>query len=205
MSTTDFEQNDDLDSLSSEELEEQAFGPDPNRKRARRRRRPRRTAPPVPEAAPAVVVTQYCYACGDEVDARAEICPHCGVRQPEVPSLAQRRRRKSKGTATLLALTLGGFGAHRFYLGQWKTGAAMLLFWWTFIPALFGVVDFVRFAYLSDRRFADLYDGGAGRPLLAPAPAVAPTGVVSGPRAVTARASVSSAASGRHLGAGSGG
>jgi rRNA maturation endonuclease Nob1 len=24
----------------------------------------------------------YCYACGKQIDARAEICPKCGVRQP---------------------------------------------------------------------------------------------------------------------------
>ena len=194
-SAHDFEQNNDLDALSSEELEEQAFGPDPKRKRRRRRRSPRREkpAPPAPEAAP-VIVTQFCYACGDEVDARAEVCPHCGVRQPDLParrSLMRSRRPKAKGTATLLALTLGGVGGHRFYVGQWKTGLAMLLFSWTMLPFLLGVVDFVRLAYMSDRRFAGLYDGGAGRPLLAPSQPVLPTGVVSGPRAI-APASVSS-------------
>ncbi|WP_349256335.1 MULTISPECIES: TM2 domain-containing protein [Rubrivirga] len=41
-----------------------------------------------------------------------------------------RRADSSKPTATLLALLLGGVGAHRFYLDQWRTGLVML-FWWT--------------------------------------------------------------------------
>ena len=126
--------------------------------------------------------------CGEEVDARAEVCPHCGVRQPEVPARAglARRRRKRKGTATLLALTLGGVGAHRFYLGQWAWGLASLLLCWTMLPALLGVVDFVRLTYMSDRQFADRYLGGPDGPLLAPPQRALPTGVVSGPRAITA-------------------
>ena len=189
MSTTDFEQNDGLDGLSSEELEERAFGPDPRRKaRAwRGRRRSARKKEGTPKAlvparrapkeraddAPLVVVTKFCYACGAEVDARAEVCPRCGVRQPEAPRAGiARRRAKSKGGAALLALFLGGVGAHRFYLGQTKVGLAMLLFCWTLLPALVGVVDYFRYLFMSDRRFADLYEGAAPAPLVPPARAL---------------------------------
>ena len=183
---SDFAPDDDLDALTSAELEEQAFGPDPSRKR-RRPRRPRRKAkqkspavappavapvveaPPEPPPAAVVAVTKFCYACGAEVEARAELCPHCGVRQPVVPFRTGRGRRdKSKGAATLLALTLGGLGAHRFYLGDRKVGLAMLLFCWTFVPALVGVVDFVRLAFMTDREFENRW-GRASRPLLVPA------------------------------------
>lgn len=187
----DFEHNDDLDDLTSEELEEQAFGPDPDRKRARRRglrrRRQERTTPEVvpASASPSVVVTKFCYACGAEVDARAELCPHCGVRQPEAPSRAGRSGKKSKGAATLLSLTLGGVGAHRFYLGQWKLGALMLLFCWTMLPALLGVVDFVRLAFMSDRRFAELYEAPGSPRLLVPPRPASLYGHVSRPRKIT--------------------
>lgn len=181
VSTTDFEENDGLEELTSEELEEQAFGPDPDQRRSRPKRSRRgrkKTTPttalvavaPAP-ATPAVVATKFCYACGAETDARAEVCPYCGVRQPVVPFQSGRRRAgggdKSKGGATLLALTLGGLGAHRFYLGQPKVGLAMLLFCWTFLPALVGVVDFVRLAFMSDREFAERY-GRQPPPLLVP-------------------------------------
>lgn len=191
----DFEQDDDLDGLTSEELEEQAFGPDPDRKRVRgrglRRRRSALPARPVEAPVPVpvrVVVTKFCYACGAEVDARAEVCPHCGVRQPEAPMRGGRSGRKSKGAAMLLALTLGGVGAHRFYLGQPKLGALMLLFCWTMLPSLLGVVDFVRLAFMSDRRFAELYEApGTARLLVPPHPA-SQSGHVSRPRAISAGA-----------------
>jgi len=182
-SVTAFDPDDGLDDLTAEELEEQAFGPDPDRKRRKRTRRRRkqkvrqflkrpapRASPPPAEplpvpavpSAPAAVTTKFCYACGAELDLRAEICPHCGVGQPMGPFVRGRRTRgeKSKGGATLLALTLGGIGAHRFYLGQPKVGIAMLLLSWTFLPVLVGWVDFVRYAFMTDRDFAARY----GRP-----------------------------------------
>ena len=97
------------------------------------------------------------------------MCPYCGVGQPLGPFLPGGRRQrgeKSKGGATLLALTLGWSGAHRFYLGQPKVGLAMLLFCWTMVPGLVGVVDFVRLAFMSDREFDTRY--GRRSPMLHP-------------------------------------
>jgi len=190
---TDFDTDDGLDDLTAEELEEQAFGPDPDRKRRKRTRRHRkqkvrqilkRSTPPASEASseetlpvpvkasalPVAVSTKFCYACGAELDLRVEVCPHCGVGQPMQPFLRggrRAKREKSKGGATLLALTLGGVGAHRFYLGQPKIGIAMLLLSWTFLPVLAGWVDFVRFTFMSDRDFATRY-GRQTAPMLHP-------------------------------------
>lgn len=47
---------------------------------------------------------------------------------------------KSTTTGTLLAVFLGGFGAHRFYLHD-NLGLFYLLFFWTFIPSIFGLVE----------------------------------------------------------------
>jgi TM2 domain-containing membrane protein YozV len=47
---------------------------------------------------------------------------------------------KSTTTGTLLAIFLGGFGAHRFYLHD-NLGLFYLLFFWTFIPSVFGLVE----------------------------------------------------------------
>lgn len=44
--------------------------------------------------------------------------------------------RKNPTTAVLLALFLGGLGAHKFYLGQTGMGFVYLLFCWTYIPAI---------------------------------------------------------------------
>ena len=48
---------------------------------------------------------------------------------------------KSKIAAALLAFFLGGFGIHKFYLGQPIWGIIYLLLCWTFLPALIAVVD----------------------------------------------------------------
>ena len=183
--TIDFDRDDALDGLSSEELEAQAFGPDPNQKPDRRwaLRRARRDNAPEPEkvepAAPPVVVSKFCYACGETMGAEVRDCPACGVRQPRVPRRrgrlvrrGDRRADPSKPTATLLALVLGGVGAHRFYLGQWKSGLAMLLVCWTFLPVLVGVVDFLRYVTMTDREFADRYGDAKALPSGRPAPQV---------------------------------
>ena len=51
------------------------------------------------------------------------------------------RTRKDATTGVLLAVFLGGFGAHRFYLGEIGWGVVYLLFGWTGIPVLAGFVE----------------------------------------------------------------
>lgn len=43
----------------------------------------------------------------------------------------------------LLALFLGGIGAHQFYAGRIATGVFYLLFCWTGIPAIIALVEFI--------------------------------------------------------------
>ena len=50
-------------------------------------------------------------------------------------------KRKDGTTAVLLALFLGGLGAHKFYLGQAGLGVLYLLFCWTFIPAIVALFE----------------------------------------------------------------
>ncbi len=48
---------------------------------------------------------------------------------------------KDATTGTLLAVFLGGFGAHRFYLGDNKIALIYLLLFWTLIPSFVGLVE----------------------------------------------------------------
>jgi TM2 domain-containing membrane protein YozV len=96
----------------------------------------------------------YCRACGSPIDPRAQICVHCGVAQ--YPAAVPHP--KSRVTAGLFALFLGGFGAHHFYLGHTGRGILYLLFSWTFIPAIIAFIEALVFFFSSDASFDAKYN-----------------------------------------------
>ena len=49
--------------------------------------------------------------------------------------------KKDKTVAALLAIFLGDFGIHKFYLGQTGRGILYLVFCWTMIPGFIGFVE----------------------------------------------------------------
>jgi TM2 domain-containing membrane protein YozV len=49
--------------------------------------------------------------------------------------------RKDGTVGVLLALFLGGLGAHRFYMNQVGLGIVYVLFCWTFIPAFIALIE----------------------------------------------------------------
>ena len=65
---------------------------------------------------------------------------------------------KSKTTAIILCFLLGGFGVHRFYLGQTGKGLLYLLFCWTFIPAVIALIDFIVLLFMSKEEFNQKYN-----------------------------------------------
>lgn len=65
--------------------------------------------------------------------------------------------KKSKTTAVLLCLFLGGFGAHKFYLGNLVDGVLMLFFAWTFIPAIIAFINLIQLLVMSDTEFSRKY------------------------------------------------
>ncbi len=50
-------------------------------------------------------------------------------------------KRKEVTAGVLLALFLGGVGAHKFYMGQPVMGVVYILFFWTFIPLVVSLVE----------------------------------------------------------------
>lgn len=60
---------------------------------------------------------------------------------------------KSKTTAAILAIFLGGIGVHRFYLNQSGLGVLYLLFCWTFIPLIVSFIDFIWLLTMDENRF----------------------------------------------------
>jgi TM2 domain-containing membrane protein YozV len=75
---------------------------------------------------------------------------------------------KTKGTAIILALFLGGIGVHKFYLGQSFQGLLYLLFCWTFIPACIAFLEIFVYAFMSDTEFDRRYN--QMQPAMLPAP-----------------------------------
>jgi hypothetical protein len=123
-----------------------------------------------------------CPFCAEMILARAKKCRHCGetvdvaMRKAEEALRAADRQNgnvymnaavsapsmpayvlpaKSKSVAIVLALLLGGLGLHKFYLGKPVQGILYLVFCWTFIPAVLGIIDAVVYACSSDVIFRD--------------------------------------------------
>ena len=67
---------------------------------------------------------------------------------------------KSKTTAGLLAIFLGGLGIHKFYLGQNLRGFLYLIFCWTRIPSIIGVFEGLSYFTHTDERRNEKYNDG---------------------------------------------
>ena len=66
---------------------------------------------------------------------------------------ASYKPKNDKNLAAILALLLGGFGIHRFYLNQPVLGILYLLFCWTFIPVCLAIIDFFALLLMSNNKF----------------------------------------------------
>lgn len=64
---------------------------------------------------------------------------------------------KSKYVAAALAFFLGGIGAHKFYLGKKFQGFLHLIFVWTYIPAIIGLIEGIIYLTMSDGEFNAKY------------------------------------------------
>ena len=108
---------------------------------------------------------KFCRDCGEVIKQKAELCPKCGLSHPdhtasEIADMAisvGALKRKNKIGAASLALFLGIFGAHKFYLGQTGMGLLYLAFFWTFIPLLISLVEFILLLTMSDEDFNQQY------------------------------------------------
>lgn len=98
-----------------------------------------------------------CPHCGKTIDDIDTTCPHCGRASVRLPAAnptdgmtdaqlrlfhAEMRQAEKDTTAgVLLALFLGGLGVHHFYMRSWIAGVVYLVFCWTFVPAILGLIE----------------------------------------------------------------
>jgi TM2 domain-containing membrane protein YozV len=71
---------------------------------------------------------------------------------------------KSRPVAIALALLLGTFGAHRFYLGDIAWGIGYFLFFWTGIPGLIAWIEALTFLTRSNEDWARQHGGPVDSP-----------------------------------------
>lgn len=58
----------------------------------------------------------------------------------------------------MLALFLGGIGAHKFYLGRIGQGLLYAVFFWTWIPLILSIIDLIRYAFTSESKWDRKYN-----------------------------------------------
>lgn len=69
------------------------------------------------------------------------------------------KKLRNKHTTSLLAFFGGTIGLHRFYLNQVWRGILYIIFSWTFLSTLIGIIDFISFLIIDDDKFDAKYNG----------------------------------------------
>ena len=64
---------------------------------------------------------------------------------------------KSRGIAIFLAFFFGGLGFHKFYLGRPWQGLLYFFFAETMIPFIIGLIEAIRYCFMSDWEFHQEY------------------------------------------------
>ena len=100
---------------------------------------------------------KFCSSCGEIIKKKAVICPKCGVRQ---------QAELSKVALLLLTFFLGGIGGHKFYTGKYLQGALYFVFFWTGIPGLIALVEFIIYACTSKEKLQEKYKPGGSIALI---------------------------------------
>ena len=88
---------------------------------------------------------QFCSSCGKPIKIKAEICPHCGVRQ----SGSKEKSGKSWGVCLLLSILFGWAGVDRLYAGRIVSGIIILLYSVVFLPIITVVTLGIMFFFLT--------------------------------------------------------
>lgn len=94
---------------------------------------------------------EFCRICRRFIHESDKFCPWCDAIQTMAPN-------KNRYVAATLAFFLGGTGAHKFYLRQFRQGAYYLIFSWTFLPLVVSLVESVRYIMMSEESFDKRYN-----------------------------------------------
>lgn len=56
------------------------------------------------------------------------------------------------------SIVFGWMGAHRYYLGQTACAVFYSLFFWTGIPLLVALIEFIVYSQINDKKFDAMYN-----------------------------------------------
>jgi TM2 domain-containing membrane protein YozV/Tfp pilus assembly major pilin PilA len=91
---------------------------------------------------------KICSTCNEVIQKKEKVCPKCGTQQ---------KKRASKAILLLFTFFFGTVGAHRFYLGNYTLGILYLLFFWTGIPRLISLIEFIVFLFTNREKIEENY------------------------------------------------
>ena len=100
----------------------------------------------------------YCTSCAQEMNREAVACPKCGYPNDSMTtgaSTSNVSRGKSRVTAGVLGILLGGLGVHKFYLNQYGKGVLYLLFSWSGVPFIVGFIEGIIYLVQDDKTFSE--------------------------------------------------
>jgi TM2 domain-containing membrane protein YozV len=100
---------------------------------------------------------KFCQYCGAVLGPAQAMCIKCGAVISAAEFNTTGTSKKSRVTAALLAFFLGGLGIHKFYMGSTGWGILYLVFCWTYIPAILGLIEGIIYLVQSDETFAKKY------------------------------------------------
>lgn len=113
--------------------------------------------------------TNYCPNCGASTTDKQIVCVKCGVglqTENKRTSIKKRKNAKDKTTAGLLALLLGLFGVHQFYLGNTSSGIWRIVITILGTPfaligpgvtGIFALIEGIKYLTMSDDEFDETY------------------------------------------------
>ncbi len=102
--------------------------------------------------------TKFCFNCGREIDARAEICPKCGVRvaPPPSPPPVVAVERKNEGVAAVLSFVFVGLG--QVYNGEIGKGIAFLIIGVILVFSMIFLIGFILYPIFWIYNIYDAYN-----------------------------------------------
>lgn len=105
-----------------------------------------------------------CEDCGANLSGDSDFCPSCGMFQVKKAREIPQQQKEgvtvlnlNKTVAAILAILLGGFGIHKFYLKKAGLGLLYLVLCWTYIPIFIGFFEGISLLLMSESDFHKKY------------------------------------------------